>query len=98
MTKTERLNALFTEWKEQKPEEVKRMCLDGIICEERYNITSPKILFIMKEPNNPSLEEPGFDFRELWCNGEVVKFPLQYCCAHENDISSQQLHDKRTTP
>ena len=71
MTKTERLNALFTEWKDQKPaEEAKRMCLDGIVCEERYDNTNPKILFIAKEPNMDP-EEPGFDFREWWGDGEV---------------------------
>ena len=53
MTKTERLNALFTEWKAQRPKEAARMCLDGIVCEERYENTNPKILFIMKEPNHP---------------------------------------------
>ena len=81
MTKTERLNALFTEWKnEQKPEEAERMCLDGIVCEERYDNTNPKILFITKEPNNPDLEEPGFDFREWWCNDEVkFVFSIRLC-------------------
>ena len=81
MTKTERLNALFTEWKDQKPaEEAKRMCLDGIVCEERYDNTNPKILFILKEPNNPGPEKPGFDFRELWGDGEVNHgFPKRLC-------------------
>ena len=80
ITKTERLNALFTEWKEQKPaEEAKRMCLDGIVCEERYDNTNPKILFIAKEPNMGP-EEPGSDFREWWGDGEVkYAFSLRLC-------------------
>ena len=80
MTKTERLNALFTEWKDQKPaEEAERMCLDGIVCEERYDNTNPKILFIAKEPNMGP-EEPGFDFREWWGDGEVkYAFSLRLC-------------------
>ena len=56
------VNRLFDEWKEQRPEEAQCMCLDGIVCEARYEHTNPKILFIMKEPNHP--EGPGCDFRE----------------------------------
>ncbi len=80
MTKTERLDALFKEWKkEQKPEEAERMCLDGIVCEERYDNTNPKILFIMKEPSTGP-EESGFGFREWWCDEEVkFGFSIRLC-------------------
>ena len=78
MTKTVALNRLFEEWKQQRPEEAQRMCLDGIIHEERYENTNPKILFIMKEPNHP--EGPGFDFREWWGNeGARYAFSIRLC-------------------
>ena len=79
MTKTEKLNRLFDEWKKQRPEEARRMCLDGIVCEERYGSpNSKKILFIMKEPNHP--EGPGFDFREWWCQeGAQYGFSIRLC-------------------
>ena len=67
-TKTERLNQLFANWRKRYGAEADRMCFDGIVCEEVYENTDPKLLFIAKEPN--SQEEKGFDFREWW-NGEV---------------------------
>lgn len=70
-TKTERLNELFTKWKRRNKEEAVRMCLDGIVCEKRYEKTDPKLLFVTKEPNHPV--GPGFDFREWWSSE-----PVQY--------------------
>ncbi len=69
MNKTDELNVLFSEWKKERPEESERMHPDGIICEETYNKTKPKILFIMKEPNNPEWET--WDVREYWAKGEI---------------------------
>ena len=77
MTKTEKLNRLFDGWKRQRPEEAQRMCLDGIVCEERYENTNPKILFIAKEPNHP--EGPGFDFREWWNEEVWGGFSIRLC-------------------
>ena len=77
MTKTERLNALFAEWQEKRPEEADFMCLDGIVCEESYESTKPKLLFIAKEPNHP--EGPGFDFREWWCEEVKYAFSKRLC-------------------
>lgn len=78
MTRTEQLNQLFDEWMEQNPGEAQRMCLDGIVCEERYENTNPKILFIAKEPNHQ--EGPGFDFREWWRQeGVRYRFSKRLC-------------------
>ena len=76
MTKTARLNRLFDEWKQQRPkEETRGMCLDGIVCEERYEKMKPKVLFIAKEPNDP--ERKGFDFRKWWCE-DGPKYPFSW--------------------
>ena len=78
MTGTEKLNRLFDEWKRQKPQETQGMCLDGIVCEARYEKMKPKILFIAKEPNDP--KRGGFDFREWWCNeGPEYAFSWRLC-------------------
>ena len=76
-TRTKRLNELFAEWKQQRPEEADRMCLDGIVCEKNYERTKPKLLFITKEPNNP--EGPGFDFREWWSQEVKYAFTNRLC-------------------
>ena len=65
MPKTVQLNLLFDEWEAQYPGEAPYMCRDGIVCEEHYETTNPKILFVAKEPNNPP-PRPAFDFREWW--------------------------------
>ena len=78
MTRTEQLNRLFDEWQQQRPQEAQRMCLDGIVCEERYEERKPKILFIAKEPNDPNGE--AFDFREWWCeDGPAYAFSRRLC-------------------
>lgn len=55
LTKTEQLQELFEEWKAEqisRGEKIhKFFSKDGIIKEEKYEKTKPKILFILKEPN-----------------------------------------------
>ena len=62
--KTEQLNQLFDEWEQTVSEYKGKFVRDGIINEQFYQIASPKILFIAKEPNDP--EQTAWDFRELW--------------------------------
>ena len=72
--KTEQLNQLFDEWEQAIPEYKDKFVRDGIINEKIYQTTSPKILFIMKEPNNPK-QNPG-DFREWW--KDEIKYAFSY--------------------
>lgn len=51
LTKTEQLNELFTEWKENLYKNT-NFSRDGINNEELYHAAKHKILFIAKEPNN----------------------------------------------
>lgn len=64
MNKTKQLNILFAEWENNTKEYNKKFVKDGIIDEILYEKTSPKILFITKEPNDPL--QTSWDFRELW--------------------------------
>ena len=78
MTRTEKLDRLFDDWKRQRPKEAQLMCLDGIVCEQRYEKMKPKILFIAKEPNDPKWD--AFDFREWWCQcGPKYTFSWRLC-------------------
>ena len=78
MTRTEKLNRLFDDWKRQRPQEAQLMCLDGIVFEQRYEKMKPKILFIAKEPNDP--KGKTFDFREWWCqDGPQYAFSWRLC-------------------
>jgi len=63
-SKTEQLNALFQKWEEQVPKYQGHFVKDGIINEENFQDSNPKILFITKEPNNPN-QDVG-EFREWW--------------------------------
>ena len=63
-SKTEQLNQLFDDWELAIPEYKEKFVRDGIINERLFQTAPKKILFIMKEPNNPS-QNPG-DFREWW--------------------------------
>lgn len=63
-TKTQQLDKLFQKWEEHVPEYKGHFVRDGIINEELFEKTNPKILFITKEPNNP--EQSEGDFREWW--------------------------------
>jgi hypothetical protein len=67
-SKTEQLNFLFQKWEEQVPEYIGHFVKDGIIDEELFRNTNPKILFITKEPNNP--KKDAHDFR-VWWNTEL---------------------------
>ena len=76
-TRTERLNALFVEWRQWTIEEADRMCLDGIVCESSYEKTDPKLLFVAKEPNHPKGQ--GFDFRKWWSEEVKYAFSKRLC-------------------
>jgi hypothetical protein len=65
-SKTELLNSLFDDWEKNIPEYKGKFIRDGIVNEKFYESSSPKILFVMKEPNNP--EQKAGDFREWWKN------------------------------
>ena len=62
-SKTQQLDQLFQRWEEQVPEYRGHLVKDGIIEEDLFNLTNPKILFITKEPNNP--EQRADDFRVI---------------------------------
>lgn len=72
--KTEQLNKLFDEWELAVPEYKGKFVRDGIINEQFYQTASPKILFIMKEPNDPKQET--WDFRDWWKN--EIKYTFSY--------------------
>ena len=71
-TRTHKLNLLFEKFAKDVPEYKSRFTKDGIINEQLYNETTPKILFIGKEPNNP--EGTIGDFREDWNLGVSYTF------------------------
>lgn len=76
-TRTDRLEKLFAEWKQQKKKEAKLMCLDGIVCEKNYERANPKLLFVAKEPNDP--KKQAFDFREGWREEVKYTFAIRLC-------------------
>jgi hypothetical protein len=51
MTRTERLNELFSEWEASKSDYVGNFCPDGIVDEECYEKAARRVLFVLKEPN-----------------------------------------------
>jgi hypothetical protein len=51
MTRTERLNELFSEWKASKSDYAGNLCPDGIVDEECYEKAARRVLFVLKEPN-----------------------------------------------
>ncbi len=73
-SKTEQLDSLFDEWEQIIPEYKGKFVRDGIINEQFYQTPTPKILFIMKELNNPKQKE--FDFREWW--KEKIKYAFSH--------------------
>jgi len=73
-SKTDQLNRLFDEWEKNVPEYKGKFVRDGIINEQLYQTTSLKILFIMKEPNDPKQE--AWDFRDWW--KEKIKYAFSY--------------------
>ena len=75
MNKTQQLNNLFTKWENEIPEYKNKFVRDGIINEDVWDKTNPKILFIAKEPNHYENPQQG-DFRLDWNNGIVITFLL----------------------
>ncbi|MFL5788959.1 MAG: hypothetical protein ACJ748_12950 [Flavisolibacter sp.] len=68
MSKTQQLNQLFDKWEHRIPECRGLLVRDGIINEDMWNLTNPKILFIAKEPNQYGNSKSG-DFRSDWNSG-----------------------------
>lgn len=64
-------NLLFQTWQNAIPMYKKNFIRDGIINEDYYNKSNPKILFLMKEANDPSSESEwdlAKDFNERMIN------------------------------
>lgn len=76
MEKNECLNALFVEWRFAVGQEGNRFIADGIIHEPSYRAASTQILFLGKEPNEPS-EVASWDFREEWAKDPDWKHAVQ---------------------
>jgi hypothetical protein len=73
-SKNQQLDELFNKWEISIPEYKGQFIYDGIINEEFYLLSNPKILFITKESNNP-LHKPG-DFRSWW--QDEIKYGFSY--------------------
>lgn len=71
-TKTTLLNELFKEWEMSILEYKGKFIKDGIINEQLYQNSIPKVLFITKEPNDPA--QQAWDFREWWLENLKYKF------------------------
>lgn len=69
MTKTEKLEHLFTEWEKHNPKYKGPYVKDGIINQEEWDKTTPKILFVTKEPNHRNNPQ-ATDLRQEWNDGE----------------------------
>jgi hypothetical protein len=76
MNTTEKLNELFTKWENSIDSYKGIFVRDGIINEQEWNITTPKILFITKEANQYGKPAAG-DFRDDWQNN-ISKYPFAY--------------------
>jgi len=63
MGKNSELERLFGEWKANYSDK-DGFIYDGIIDENLYNMAEHKVLFIMKEPNDP--KKGSWDFRTWW--------------------------------
>jgi len=75
MTKTDKLNKLFDKWVKEIPEYAGKFIKDGIISESLYNEARKKILFIMKEPDDP--EQTEWTFQDLWEDGVRHRFSFR---------------------
>ena len=73
-TKTEKLENLFERWERSIPGYKGKFVKDGILNEFLYDRAPLKILYLMKEPNNPE-QKPG-DFREWW--KDEIRFLFTY--------------------
>jgi hypothetical protein len=51
VTRTERLNELFCEWKASKSDYAGKFSPDGVVDEECYEKAARRVLFVLKEPN-----------------------------------------------
>ncbi len=60
----QKIDALLKDWESSMPKYHDSFIGDGIINEDEYQKASPKILFIMKEPNDKS--QTKWSFQELW--------------------------------
>jgi len=68
MTKTKKLNNLFNKWRKIKEYQGYAFINDGIIDEQEWNKTNPKLLFIFKELVGDKKGE-DWDLRELFFIG-----------------------------
>lgn len=73
MTKTAQLNDLFNTWENEYPKGT--FCRDGIINEQLFSNAEKKVLYITKEPNDPTQKQ--WDYRE-WYNKEISSYPFCY--------------------
>lgn len=76
MLLTDQLDQLFKEWEENIEDYKGKFVRDGIINEQVWLQTNPKILFITKEANQYGKPVAG-DFRNDWRN-EYSKYPFAY--------------------
>jgi hypothetical protein len=65
MTINQQLNTLFEDWEQSKDEHRGVFIKDGVINENEWEKTTPKIIFIAKEANQQGNVKAG-DFREEW--------------------------------
>ena len=73
---TEKLNELFKQWEDQIEEYQGKFVRDGIIDEDEWIKTNPKVLFIAKEANQYGNQTTG-DFRVDWKNNDS-NYPFAY--------------------
>lgn len=76
MLLTEKLNHLFESWENEINGYKGVFVRDGIINEQEWLNTEPKILFVTKEPNQFGHQISG-DFRDDWQN-KYSKYPFAY--------------------
>ena len=63
----ERENALFEEWEHNLGQQGESFVRDGAVCGETYQSTTPRLLFLLKEVNDP--EGGNWDLREFLREG-----------------------------
>ena len=73
---TEKLNELFKKWEDHIEEYQGKFVRDGIINEDEWVKTNPKVLFIAKEANQYGNQTTG-DFRVDWKNNDS-NYPFAY--------------------
>ena len=75
MNRSKQLNDLFLEWENSNSTYENKFMKDGIINEEVFDSEKSKILFIAKEPNDPT-QNTG-DFREWWSTEIKYNFSIR---------------------